>query len=200
MSMDRRGALRLFGAAAALPAVDDFAELGRRLHRSLAAHSGLRILDPHQDATVTAVADIFIPATDTPGAKAARVNEFIDVLLADWMTDEARARFLAGLADLDVRSRAAFGKDFVDGAAADQVRLLTLLEDDALRIKDQPAPPSPRPPHPEPFFRSIKRLTMYGYYTSEIGAKQELHFDMIPGRYVPCTPLSAAPEGGEEGR
>ncbi len=196
--MDRREALRLFGAAAALPAVDDLAEFGRRLHRRLAAHPALRTLDPHQDATVTAVADLIIPATDTPGAKAARVNEFIDVLLAEWMTAETRDRFLAGLADLDVRSRATFGKDFVDGAAADQVRLLTLLEDEALRLKDQPAPALPS--HPEPFFRTIKRLTMYGYYTSEIGAKQELHFDMIPGRYVPCTPLSAAPEGGEEGR
>ena len=193
--MDRREALRLFGAAAALPAVGDLAEFGRRLHRGLAATPALRTLDPHQDATVTAVADLLIPATDTPGAKAARVNEFIDVLLADWMTDEARGRFLAGLADLDVRSRAAFGKDFVDGAAADQVRLLTLLEDDALRVKDQPGS------HPEPFFHTIKRLTMYGYYTSELGAKQELHFEIIPGRYVPCTPLSAAtgPSGDGEG-
>lgn len=195
--MDRREALRLFGAAAALPAVDDLAEFGRRLHRSLAALTAFRTLDPHQDATVTAVADLIIPATDTPGAKAARVNEFIDVLLSEWMTGETRDRFLAGLADLDVRSRAAFGKDFIDGAAADQVRLLTLLEDEALRLKDQPA--SALPARPEPFFRTIKRLTMYGYYTSEIGAKQELHFDMIPGRYVPCTPLSASSGGGERG-
>ena len=193
--MDRREALRLFGAAAALPAVGDLAEFGRRLHRGLAATRDLRTLDPHQDATVTAVADLIIPATDTPGAKAARVDEFIDVLLSDWMADEARDRFLAGLADLDVRSRAAFGKDFVEGAVADQVRLLTLLEDEALRLKDQAGPP----PRPEPFFHAIKRLTMFGYYTSEIGAKQERHFEIIPGRYVPCTPLSAmngAPEGG----
>jgi hypothetical protein len=181
--MDRREALRIFGVAAALPAIPDALSFGRQLHRHLGPP---RTLDPHQDATVTAVAEMILPATDTPGAKAARVNDFIDVLLTDWMTDEARGRFLAGLADLDARARASFGKDFVDGAPADQVRLLTLMEDDALRVKDASGP------HAEPFFRTIKRLTMYGYYTSEIGAKQEMHFEMIPAHYVPCAPLRGA--------
>ena len=190
--MDRRDALRLFSATAALPAVPDLLVLGRRLHERLTARPALRTLDPHQNATVTAVADRILPATDTPGATAARVNEFIDLLLTEWTPQEARARFLAGLADLDARARAAFGKAFVDGGEADQVRLLTLLEDEALRLKEQPGP------HPEPFFRMIKWLTMYGYYTSEIGAQQELHFEIIPGRYVPCTPLSGA-NGSPEG-
>jgi hypothetical protein len=191
--MDRRDALRLFGAAATLPAATDLLTFGRRLHERLAARPALRTFDPHQNATVTAVADRIIPATDTPGATAARVNEFADLLLAEWVPEERRTHFLAGLADLDARARAAFGKDFVDGAESDQVRLLTLLEDEAFRLKDQPGA------HPEPFFRMIKWVTMYGYYTSEIGARQELHFEIVPGRYLPCTPLGAAdgvPGGG----
>ena len=191
--MDRRDALRLFGATAALPAAPDLLALGRRLHERLAARPALRTFDPHQNATVTAVADRILPATDTPGATAARVNEFADLLLAEWAPEETRAHFLAGLADLDARARAAFGKDFVDGGESDQVRILTLLEDEAFRLKDQPGP------HPEPFFRMMKWVTMYGYYTSEVGARQELHFEIVPGRYLPCTPLGAAggvPGGG----
>jgi hypothetical protein len=179
--MDRRTVLHLFGAAVALPAFD-LAALRRR---------ALRTLDPHQDATVTAVAELILPATDTPGAKDAGVTQFIDVLLSDWMTGEARDRFLAGVKDLVARARAAFGKDFVDGAPADQVRLLTLMEDEALRIKDQPDS------HPEPFFRTMKRLTMYGYYTSKVGAEQDQHFEMIPGGYQGCVPLRGA-TGGED--
>jgi len=173
--------------------MSDLTVFGRRLHAGLSANGALRTLDPHQDATVTAVAELIIPATDTPGAKAAGVNEFIDVLLSDWVTDAQRTSFLAGLTDLDTRARALFGKDFVDGAEADQVRLLTLLEDEALRAKDQPA----RGEHADPFFHTMKRLTMYGYYTSEIGAKQELHYEIIPGRYGPCEPLQ--PAGGRPG-
>jgi glucoside 3-dehydrogenase (cytochrome c) hitch-hiker subunit len=180
--MDRRAVLQLFGAAAVLPAFD-LPALRRR---------PLRILDPHQDATVTAVAELIIPATDTPGAKDAGVTPFIDLLLSDWMPDDSRDRFLAGLTDLDVRARAAFGKAFVDGAPADQVRLLTLLEDEALRIKDQPGA------HPEPFFHTMKRLTMYGYYSSKVGAEQDQHFDMIPGTYQGCAPLRGPAAGGED--
>ena len=58
------------------------------------AHPGgvytLRTLNPHQNATVVLMSEIIIPETDTPGAKGARVNEFIDVILAEWATEEDR--------------------------------------------------------------------------------------------------------------
>ena len=63
--------------------------------------------------TVTTLAEHIIPETDTPGASAARVNEFIDLLLAEWCDDAERERFLRGLADVDARSLHAFGNVFV---------------------------------------------------------------------------------------
>jgi hypothetical protein len=184
--MDRREALRLLAGAATLTVLPPaLVAYGREAHARLGTSPSLRTLDPHQDATVTAVADLIIPATDTPGAKAARVNEFIDLLLTEWMEEKDRTAFLEGLGDLDSRARGAGGKTFVEGTPEEQTRLLALLEDEAMRMSAQPGQ------HPEPFFRSIKRLTMYGYYTSEIGAAQELHFAVIPGRYLPCAPLGA---------
>ena len=41
-----------------------------------------------------------------------------------------------------------------------------------------------------PFFRSLKELTLVGYYTSEIGATRELHHAPVPGRYDGCVPLA----------
>lgn len=190
--MDRRSALRLLGAGAAATAGSDLEALGRALHQRLGRGAPLRVLDPHQNATVVALCDAILPATDTPGAKAALVNEFIDLLLADWYEAADRDRFLAGLSDLDVRARAAFGKDFVDGTPSDQAGLLTALDDETAHWNA--APEQSR--GPQPFYRHIKWLTLFGYYTSETGAEQEQHYQIVPGRYVPCAPAdtTVAPE------
>jgi glucoside 3-dehydrogenase (cytochrome c) hitch-hiker subunit len=190
--MDRRAALRLLGAGAAATAGTDLEALGRTLHQRLGRGAPLRVLDPHQNATVVALCDAILPATDTPGAVAAQVNEFIDLLLADWYEAAERDRFLGGLAGLDARARAAFGKDFVDGTAADRAGLLTALDDEAARWNASPEASR----GPQPFYRQIKWLTLFGYYTSEIGGEQEQHYQIVPGRYVPCAPADTflAPE------
>jgi hypothetical protein len=42
----------------------------------------------------------------------------------------------------------------------------------------------------QPFFRSLKELTLVGYYTSEVGATRELHHAPVPGRFDGCVPLA----------
>jgi len=186
--MDRRSLLGLLGATAAIAAAPgDLADYGRAIHLGLGGSPGRRVLDPHQDATVVALTDVILPATDTPGAKAARVNEFIDLLLAEWSEAEERDRFLAGLAAIDTRARDMFGKDFVDGTPGDQSRLLTVLDHEAAQWNVKPRATR----GPEPFYRRIKWLTLFGYYTSQVGAEQEAHFAIIPGRFVPCAPADS---------
>src|SRR5260370_13360541 len=98
--MQRRDALKLFLVGGVLPALA--ADLFGFFHDAHPA-SGytLRPLDPHQNDTVVAMIDQIIPATDTPGAKAARVNEFIDVILTEWAVEDERRNFLASLASVD---------------------------------------------------------------------------------------------------
>jgi glucoside 3-dehydrogenase (cytochrome c) hitch-hiker subunit len=190
--MDRRAALRLLGAATTGAAATDLGALGRAVHRRVGRGAAPQVLGPHQNATVVALSDLILPATDTPGAKAALVNEFIDLLLAEWYGPAERDGILAGLAAVDTRARAAFGKDFVDGTPAEQAALLTALDEEATRWNA--APPAGR--GPQPFYRELKWLTLFGYYTSEVGAGQEQHYAIIPGRYVPCAPAdtTGAPE------
>src|SRR5882724_438586 len=111
--MQRREALKLLAAAATLPLVsrDAFA-LFQEVHQQLPQTAALKALDPHQNATVATISELIIPQTDTPGAKVARVNEFIDVIVAEWYDQEEKSRFLTGLADVDRRSQSFFGKAF----------------------------------------------------------------------------------------
>src|SRR5258708_8491492 len=97
--MQRREALKLLFAGGVLPALPtDLFGFFRDSHP--AAGYALRTLDAHQNDTVVAMIDQIIPATQTPGAKGERVNEFINAILTEWATDEERRNFLIGLAHL----------------------------------------------------------------------------------------------------
>jgi hypothetical protein len=175
--MHRRELFRLLAAGAALPALNSTAmatTLAMLREAQSAPSAPLRTLDPHQNATVIAMSETIIPQTDTPGAKGAKVNEFIDVILTDWATDAERQRFLAGLADVDARSTALYGKPLVDCAPAQQEALLRAMDDEWVREEHVPKPHTTAYQKrdqqlSDSFFGVFKRLTLTGYYTSEIG-------------------------------
>jgi len=189
--MDRRNALKLLAGAASVSLLPrDAFSLFRSVHDELPAAAALKALDAHQDATVTTIAEMIIPATDTPGAKAARVNEFIDVIVAEWYDADQKSAFLSGLADVDTRSRALFGKDFLDSPAPQQQLLLQALEDEVPEVRsERGAPWAQKFVKDSHFFYMIKQLTLMGYYTSQIGFEQELHSHIIPPRHAGCAPF-----------
>jgi len=192
--MQRREALRLLMAGGVLPA------LPTNLFASFqGAHpaSGytLRTLNPHQNETVVAMIDQIIPATDTPGAKGARVNEFIDVILTEWADAEERKNFLDGLAGVDEQTNNLFGKNFVDASPAQQVTLLRSMDESVAtqrtrRMRHGNTIPEERDKQLRgEFFNVFKGITVHGYYTSEIGFSQELNLQIIPGAHHGCVPL-----------
>ena len=183
--MQRRAALRTLAALAGVPALAG-RSAGDLLAEAATRGGGLSALTPAEDATVVALAERIIPTTDTPGATAARVNQFIDVLLADWFTDEERNDFLAGLADVEARARRAFGKAFADGTPVEQDGVVAILDDEAHNVGGAEPSAAGR------FFARFKALTLYGYYNSEVGMTQELHYEIIPNHYAPCAPLGPA--------
>ena len=206
--MERREALRLLAAAALAPSflrwepealIDGLrAHLGHE--RSVVAPRAgpyrFKALDDHQRATVTEVSEMIIPATDTPGAKGVHVDEFIDLILADWCTDKERADFLAGLAALDAASTQAYECAFVDATTEQRTVLLRRLDDELTaaraRRKAWKLGFGPKPPdHTKLFWHQMRSLTVTGYYTSEIGYTVERQSVLIPGIWKACTPIEA---------
>lgn len=178
--MDRREALRriIIGSAGAAVVPAWVAGLSRTaLARAgaaaqspggVAAEWAPRVFTPHQNATVIELSELIIPRTETAGARDAGVNEFIDTVLDDAAPPEREA-FLDGLEWMDRRSREMFGTDFIDAAPADQTALLMALS--------SPDSTAPADPQGVAFFEAVKRLTVTGYYTSEIGMLEELGDD-----------------------
>ncbi|HXV60086.1 MAG TPA: gluconate 2-dehydrogenase subunit 3 family protein [Vicinamibacteria bacterium] len=135
-------------------------------------------LDVEQSELVAVVAELIIPETDTPGARAARVDAFIDLMLTEWFADEERHRFLQGLARLA-------NQDFLRKDEAQRVAILRALEEEALAA---PEPP-PEAPADAPFFSVMKWLTLYGYFTSKVAMERELDPVLFHGTYEGCAPL-----------
>jgi hypothetical protein len=190
--MDRREALRLLAMGAALPLAPGnlFASL-QEARALLGTQTTPRTLDPHQYATVTAITELILPRTDTPGATDVGVSDFIDLIVTEWYKPNERTRFLKGLADVDSRTQALFGKMFVESSTSQQAEILTALGEqmmeEAQAVRDQAR--QYRGSRPEPnqsFYYMLRGLTLTGYYTSEAGATRELDFQIIPGRYDGC--------------
>ncbi len=155
---------------------------------------GLRTLNPHQNATVTLISEYIIPETDTPGAKGAGVNEFIDLLLTDWFDSTDTNRFLQGLAQVDASSRKCFGADFVACTGSQQLQLMKQFDDETMEfVRSRKSAAKAHAPLSEVnFFYTLKKLTLVGYYTSEIGFRQELGESIIPPGHDGCAPLTEA--------
>jgi Gluconate 2-dehydrogenase subunit 3 len=129
------------------------------------------LLDPTQ-TLLAEIADVIIPTTDTLGAKAAKVEQFITIFVEDCFKKEEKTAFYKGLADFQADCEATYKQPFLELKPTQQVEYLTKL--------DQAA---------NPFIKTMKRLTAAGYFTSEIGMSQALAYNPIPKSWKGCVPL-----------
>jgi hypothetical protein len=181
--VSRRAALRALGATASAVAAwpylsGEAAEAFAAIQKTQAAPK-LVFLTRVQYATVDAVAETIIPADDhSPGARAARVADYIDLLLSE-SDAPTRESWNTGLLALDQASTDRFKAPFAKASAAQQVELLTELS------KNELDPKTPL----DKFFKATKDATVRGYYTSEIGIHKELQYkgnQFLP-EFVGCT-------------
>lgn len=125
------------------------------------------------------VAETIIPTTNTPGAKAAKVGQFMAVIVSDCYEPDEQKRFMAGLTTLDAEGLKRYGKkSFVKLSPAQRTELLTALDQERRTFQK-----SKKKEDPAHYFQVIKDLVLWGYFTSEIGATQALRFVEYPGRY-----------------
>ena len=173
--MDRRKALQIGALAATLPAVSPAQE---RPHPEPVSEPPDKpdwkpqVFDDHQNQTVIALTDMIIPATDTPGAKAANTNRYIDLYLADGPNVE-RNRFVEGLSWLDGYAISKYSHPFVACTPEQQTALLTSLD----------ANTEPGVDTGHRFFRMIKSMTAQIYYNTRAGFEEMNKGGRVPASF-----------------
>lgn len=121
---------------------------------------------PEQMETLEALTEVIIPADGhSPGAKAARVSEYIDTIVAD-LPEMTKKQWLEGLESVDTRAKHQFGTLYRECAPEQQIALLTEV---AANEGHEVTPE-------EHFFAVLKRATIDGYYTSRIGLLEDLQY------------------------
>jgi hypothetical protein len=210
----RRTALKALGATAFLPWLSEEGLAEFTAIQAKKAPPRLKVLTAAQYGTVETLVETLIPADErSPGAREARVADYIDLLLSE-ADAPLRQQWLAGLAALDAEATKRFGAPFVRLPEGQAVALLTDISqyevakpkaEPALEIarNEQPKPPPPpqvdtllgdvgrHPPDRTPlesFFANTKQATIHGYYTSEIGIHKDLRYkgNQILGEFVGC--------------
>jgi hypothetical protein len=147
-------------------------------------------------ALLDEVGETIIPATTTPGAKAAKIAEFMKTIVTDCYNPNDQKAFGDGVAGLDAGCKKASGKTFMDSNPEERKAFLVSLEKEAKEYNKQRDEKQKEAKEkakkemdpnfvgaPSHYYTMIKQLTLWGYFSSEIGSKQALRLLPIPGKY-----------------
>ena len=212
MTETRRQALKMLGAIGATCAFPFGGDelYGQHVHSPLAQTSPVQPYAPMfftaaEYSALSRLTDAIIPPTDTPGAAAAGVPEYIDRVVT--LNAEHQPLVRRGLAWLEQQATARFSRDFLSLSDTERAAILEPLSEeidrqrrDALQrrfrseadarsvyyvaltdrdVVTRPAAASQPPGDgdlPVRFFRLVKNLTADGYYTSRVGLLDELGY------------------------
>jgi hypothetical protein len=131
------------------------------------------------------VAETILPATKTPGAKEAKVGEFMTVIVHDCYEEKDQKVFMEGMKKLDEASKKMNSKTFMESTPEQRHNLLVSLD-----AEQKDYQKNKKKDDPNHYFRMIKELTLWGYFTSEAGATKALRYVAVPGKYEGCIPYN----------
>jgi hypothetical protein len=145
----------------------------------------------NQAALIAEIAETILPKTKTPGAKDMGVPQFIDKIVNDTMDQDGQKAFIDGLESFENDVKSEYNLDFISISAERKKEYLENLDKEKPRSgltmwgitleKDAPKPT---------FFKTIKALTLFGFFTSEEIGRNVLAYDPVPGEYIGCMPLN----------
>lgn len=134
--------------------------------------------DTETIALLNEMGETILPKTSTPGAKEAKVGEFMAVMVKDCYTKKDQGIFREGITRLEKRCKEDTGKTFMECTPEERTKFFVKM--DGLQKAYMDAKTPEQPSH---YFRMVKELTLLGFFTSEIGATKALRYIETPGRY-----------------
>lgn len=189
--MNRRDALRktalLAGTAAAAPTL-------LSLLQSCAKQDRLtwtpQFLNEDQARFISEFVDTILPKTDTPGGLDVKTDIFIDLVYAKVYDKKAQENVVAEIEKFNATCKERFGDVFAELSPEDKAAMLKAADAESGKFNGNVWGTAVGKQEPVGFYRSLKSMTLSGYFSSEEIGKNYLSYDPIPGEYLGCIPLS----------
>ncbi|MCG2615159.1 gluconate 2-dehydrogenase subunit 3 family protein [Terrimonas sp. NA20] len=160
-------------------------------------------ITPQMVALLDEVGETIIPATSTPGARAAKIGEFMKIMVNDCYSPSQQKAFTEGVSKLDDECKTHTGKPFLEASVAEREKFLIHLEEEAKKknAENRELDNQKRKDHdqtnskrslaeqkefeatPEHYYTMVKQLTLLGFFTSKTGMTETLRHIPVPGRY-----------------
>ena len=125
------------------------------------------------------VAETIFPKTSTPGAKDAKVGQFMTVMVNDCYEEKDQKAFHEGMKKLDDACNKMHGHSFMKASPEHRKELLVALDKE--RGEYQKTKTKEDPNH---YFQAFKQLTIMGYFTSKEGREGATRYEPVPGKYI----------------
>jgi hypothetical protein len=129
------------------------------------------------------IAETILPTTSTPGAKAAKVGQFMTVMVNDCYEEKDQKSFREGMDKINDLSEKQYNNSFMKITPQQRHELLVKLDGEQKEFTK-----NKKPEEAGHYFRLMKELTMLGYFTSEIGSTQARRYVPVPGKFEGCIP------------
>ncbi|MDH5399822.1 MAG: gluconate 2-dehydrogenase subunit 3 family protein [Cyclobacteriaceae bacterium] len=133
-------------------------------------------------------ADHLLPATETLGAIDVLAHRFLDKLIGEIFTDEQKTEIRDGLTSLDAFCAAEVGEAF-NNCSPEQLDSFFNMQEDESMVEEANLWGSRIASGDKPsFYRQLKGLCLFGYFTSEKVGEEVLSYDPVPGKFQGCVP------------
>ena len=140
--------------------------------------------------TITSLIDMILPRTDTPGGLDVKSDIFIDRVIAKTYDKLGQENIRAEIAAFNENCKSKYGDVFYDLSVADKTSVLNEAEKNSGKFGSGVWGTGVGPQETIGFYRSMKSMAIWAYFTSEEIGENVLSYDPIPGKYEPCKPLS----------
>ncbi|MEO5781832.1 MAG: gluconate 2-dehydrogenase subunit 3 family protein [Ginsengibacter sp.] len=127
------------------------------------------------------IANTILPETATPGAKSAMVGQFMTIMINDSYEEKDQKIFHEGMNKLNDLSKKTYDNTFMKLNEQQRHDLLVKLDQEQKEYMK-----SKKKEESSHYFRMMKELTMFGYFTSEIGCTKARRYVETPGKFEAC--------------
>ena len=142
----------------------------------------LTYLENHQDL-IADLSEVIIPATDTPGAKEARVYEYIIHMIKKTSDIKLKNNFIDGIKDVENFSLSEYKLPFIKLNKEQKIAVVSYFQKEGEnfggkvgKLKNKIFGKS--------FFLILKEYTCIGYCTSMVGGTRGLAYETSPSKYI----------------